>query len=332
MQKYIEIFKKNLESTLNGGCFSFHVEKGNNTKHRNKKFRDGTCSLCVYGTHEPQSIDENPVFKLVSNDRQSLRIRGNDGVQVIKELKNFFGINQGENIKIDLFCSFIKTRFHKIQLVNCRIPIVGFSEKSKELYIDVDGNELSILVDRLSRDAEICVVVMPSKISGFSTTFDWSIFDRKNTSVKRTSSVEITPWVHWSNIDQLEKYFEKNGIYIIGLFDNNPGFDMNLDKEIVYIGITAKRNFRKRLKEFYVCAMTNGTGHSGGCEFRRTCVDEKFKIYTEFPMPKNTYVRLVSTSFSYSKDVKKVIEDFESRLIFRYADLYGRIPLCNRKY
>lgn len=332
MENCLTIFKQNLEAVSFGGHAVFHDGKGNNAKHRKKKFKDGRCSLCIYSKHEPQEIDINPSFDLLKIDTDSIIIKGNDGEKNIQIISNFFHMHNRENIKMTLYGEYIKTRFHKIYLTEKKIPVVGFSAKSKELFIDIDDEELSVLIDRLSRDAEIHAMIIPPEESGFSNVFDWTIFDFKTASGTNLSPISVSPWVKWNDISQLEDYFDKNGVYMFGLFKDRPPQDSTLEKEIVYIGITAKRNFRKRLKEFYSCAMTNGTGHSGGCEFRRRYIKKEFKTYSEFPMPADTYVRLIATSYSYSKIIQNVIEDFESRLIFLYENLYGSIPLCNRKY
>lgn len=332
MKECIQIFKNNLQTTKNNGIISKFIAHGNNSKHRKKNFADGTCNLCIYSQHKAQTIDSSPTFNIIEENERSLRMRGNDGIKIVQIISKFINSHKNKNIMMHLYSDFIYTRFHEIKLTDKNIPIVGYSSKSKELFIDIDGKELAILIERLPQNSEITIKAISSIDSGFNNTFDWSIFSAKKKVIENLPELSLSDWVHWSNVSQLAGHFERNGIYIIGIFDNKPESNLTIQKEIVYIGITKKRIFRKRLNEFYSCAMTNCTGHSGGCEFRRKFVNKELRNYTEFPIPDNTYIRLISTSFEHSKALEEAIEDFESRLIKCYADHFGDIPLCNRKH
>lgn len=324
---------KNIHCADNNAPMERIVVSGDGAKHRKKKERGDLCGLCCFGPHEPQAIDEAPVFSVVEQTASGAVVEGNDPKKLFRFFENFRAENEnGGFTTITMHTDAVRSRAHVIPVPGGSVAVGKYaSQGGGEIFVDIKGHELAILASRLRRDARFVLNCVSAETAGMQRVFSLRSFSKKRTTSVALPFVTLSEWVPWHEVTRLGDHFPRKGCYMLGRFSSAPDHDDLVPAELVYVGITEDRDLRIRLRELYTSATTHASGHSGGCEFRRVCVPAQAKKYLDWPMPDDTHVRVISVDCPKSKAHAEAIRDVEARLIAHYVSRHGRLPLCNRK-
>lgn len=329
----LDIFMKNIHCADNNVPMDRIVVSGDGSKHRKKKERGDLCGLCCFGPHEPQPIDEAPVFSLVEQNASEAVVEGNDPKKLFRFFANFRAKNEnGGFTAMTMHTAAVHSRAHVIPVPGGAVAVGKYaSQGGGEIFVDIQGHELAILATRLRRDTRFVMNCVSAETAGMQRVFSLRSFAMKKITSAALPRVTISEWVPWHEVTRLGDHFSRKGCYMLGRFSGVPDHEELVPAELVYVGITEDRDLRTRLRELYTSATTHANGHSGGCEFRRVCVPDQAKKYLDWPLPDDTYVRVISADCPKSKAHAEAIRDVEARLIAQYAFRHGRLPLCNRK-
>lgn len=328
---FISIFTDNLDRADRGSTLNLIAVSGSATKHRKRTNRGDQCSLCSHGRHEDQPVDRSPEFRILNNGSDQAVAVGNDPSRLFP----FFDAVRTEHertgyTEIFLHTPTVHSRYHAIAVPGALVRVGGYGANGSEIFMDIGSDEIAVQVDRLSRDARFEIHCVSAKEAGFERRPVPSFRASRVTSAATLPRVAVSDWVRWEDLNQLDEHLNRKGCYMVGRFATSPGNGSLITPELVYVGIT-DRTLRVRLREFYSCATTHGSGHSGGCEFRRHCIPDAAKRFLNWPMLEDTFVRVISVDCPKSKAHAAAIHDLENRLIEAHSGRFGELPLCNRK-
>ena len=327
----LAILSDNIGRADKGAPLNLKSLSGSAAKHRKKKRRSDLCSLCSFGVHQAQPVDNDPKFRITANDGCWAEVQGNNPFRLFGFFDEFRTRHEGSGFtEITLHSEFVRSRFHTIPVPEGSVRVRGYGEDSKDILVDIGENELAVSVDRLPRDARFEIRCVQSLEAGLRRRQAPS-FRAGKLAASHLPEIAASEWVRMDDLELLEAHLGRKGCYMVGLFDDAPDSSVFPESGLVYIGITSERSLKLRLKEFFISATTHAPGHSGGCEFRRVCIPEEAKRFLDWPIPENTFVRLISVACPKSKAHASAIHDLENRLIGAFAEQYSRLPLCNRR-
>lgn len=331
MNDILSALSDNFDRADKGLCLRLTPVAGSAAKHRKKKRRGDLCSLCSFGLHEPQPEDNAPGFRVISADALRAEVQGNDLSRLFAFFDAFRKRHEGSGFtEVELHSDVVRSRYHTIPVPGGSVRVGGYAAGSTDILVDVGENELSVSAGRLSRDARFEVRCVPSREAGLERRQPPSFRTGKHASCN-LPRIAASDWVRLDELERLDSHLGRKGCYMVGRFDDAPDSDAFPEPGLVYVGIAPERPLKLRIREFFVSATTHAPGHSGGCEFRRLCIPEDAKRFLDWPIPEDTFVRLVSVDCPKSKAHSSAIHDLENRLIGAFAGKFGRLPLCNRR-
>lgn len=321
----------NLDRANTGMHLRLKPASGSAAKHRKKKRRDDLCSLCSFGGHQDQPRDAAPVFRVLALEGGQAEVQGNDPSRLFGFLDEFRGRHDGGGFtEVTLHSPFVRSLFHTIPVPGGSVRIGGYGADSTDILVDIGEHELSVSADRLPRDARFNVRCIPAREAGLKRRQLPSFRTGKHAAVN-LPRIAASCWVRLDELGRLEAHLGRRGCYMVGRFDAAPDSNAFPESGLVYVGMARERALKFRFREFFTSASTHASGHSGGCEFRRLCVPDGAKRFLDWPIPENTFVRMVSVDCPKSKAHAAAIHDLENRLIGAFAEIHGRLPLCNRQ-
>lgn len=330
--RVVDVFAENVRRADSSLPLERVVISGDASKHRKKKERGSLCSLCGFGAHEPQSVDDAPVFTVLEQTDGRGVVSGNDPKRLFRFFDAFRHRNEnGGFTTMTMRTPIVRSRFHVISVPGGSASVGKYSFKGGEIFVDLHGCELAVRADRLPRETCFTMECVSAAEAGMNRPFSLKSFAGQKVASDGLPRVAVSSWVPWHELARIENHFFRKGCYMLGRFASAPDCDDVAPSEMVYVGITGERDLKTRLSELYTSAMTHSCGHSGGCEFRRVCVSDRAKQYLDWPMPEDTYVRVISADCPTSKAHADAVRDLEARIIKQYVSRHGHLPLCNRK-
>lgn len=331
MQDILTILSDNISRANQGATLCLKPVSGSAAKNRKKKRRGDLCSLCTFGPHQAQPVDNTPEFQVITTKGCQAEVLGNDSAKLFTFFDNFRARHENSGFtEIWLHSEYVHSRFHTIPVPGGAVRIGGYGAGSTDILVDIGENELSINTNRLQRNARFKIHCVPALDAGLERKQTPSFRAAKFT-IEHLPEIAVSEWVRLDELDRLEAHLVRKGCYMVGLFDAAPDSNTFPEAGLVYMGIAPKRSLKLRLKEFFVSATTHAPGHSGGCEFRRVCIPDETKRFLDWPIPENTFVRLISVACPKSKAHSSAIHDLENRLISGFIEQYSCLPLCNRR-
>lgn len=136
--------------------------------------------------------------------------------------------------------------------------------------------------------------------------------------------LNFSRWVEWENKDMLGDSLNEQGLYMLAHFEHNVPETVDLVPEIVYIGITGKKDtsdktLRKRLSEFNSVVNGNAENHSGGKTYFR-----KFG-----GIQPNLYITVSAEKSRKGLERACYLLMMERILIWRFVRKFCKRPTCN---
>ena len=133
--------------------------------------------------------------------------------------------------------------------------------------------------------------------------------------------ITFSSWIQWKDRNSV-KDASRPGVYLLANLETAPpGSAEALDERVIYIGETCSNSLIGRWKDFYRSATTGKFGHSGGLTYYRVFKGDASKLFVAaFPVDgldgemRSSFIRYV-----------------ERKLIWEYAQEWGKLPICNRK-
>jgi hypothetical protein len=134
-----------------------------------------------------------------------------------------------------------------------------------------------------------------------------------------TPQIIFSPWKAWEKPYSLPGMVF-SGVYLLAHLDDvPPGPADPQDERIVYIGQTC--NLEKRLRKFGRAASTGKGKHSGGHTYNKEYGGIRDDLYVA-TFPVGSMDDRIRSAF---------IQYVERKLIWKYAQRWGALPVCNQE-